>query len=63
MSVCVCLCVQSATPSPVKYQKIVPLAKVDAYKSFGSAQPRFVIGAEEVSHCMHTYVHLYLAVH
>ena len=37
---------QSTTPSPVKYQKIEPLAKVDAYKPFGSAQPRFMAGAE-----------------
>ena len=47
---CVVLCVQSTTPSPVKYQKIDTLAKVDAYKPFGSAQPRFVAGAEVSSH-------------
>ena len=47
---CVVLCMQSTTPSPVKYQKIETLAKVDAYKPFGSAQPRFVAGAEVSSH-------------
>ena len=41
---------QSTTPSPVKYQKIEPLAKVDAYKPFGSAQPRFMAGAEVSVH-------------
>lgn len=40
------LCVQSSTPSPVKYQTIEHLAPDGAYKPFGSDQPRFVAGAE-----------------
>ena len=39
-------CIQSSTPSLVKYQKIEQLAPDDAYKPFGSDQPRFVAGAE-----------------
>ena len=42
---------QSTTPSPVKYQRIEPHAKVEAYKPFGSAQSRFMAGAE-VSFCV-----------
>ena len=50
LMICV-LCMQSTTPSPVKYQKIEPHAKVEAYRPFGSAQSRFMAGAE-VSFCV-----------